>query len=54
MAPKQTSANRVIVTTVYGCTRCKQSWSGSVEECAAITTDFSDLSIMIFHRPDSE
>jgi len=32
----------------------EQSWSGSVDECAAITTDFSDLSIMIFHRPDSE
>ena len=29
----------------------EQSWSGSVSECAAITTDFSDLSIMIFHRP---
>lgn len=32
----------------------EQSWSGSVSECAAITTDFSDLSIMIFHRPISE
>ncbi len=32
----------------------EQSWSGSVNECAAITTDFSDLSIMIFHRPISE
>jgi precorrin-6y C5,15-methyltransferase (decarboxylating) CbiE subunit len=32
----------------------EQSWSGSVGECAAITTDFSDLSIMIFHRPGSE
>ena len=32
----------------------EQSWSGSASECAAITTDFSDLSIMIFHRPISE
>ena len=32
----------------------EQSWSGSISECAAITTDFSDLSIMIFYRPDSE
>ena len=32
----------------------EQSWNGSVGECANITTDFSDLSIMIFHRPDSE
>ncbi|MCH7843293.1 MAG: precorrin-6y C5,15-methyltransferase (decarboxylating) subunit CbiE [Chloroflexi bacterium] len=32
----------------------EQSWSGSVGECAAITTDFSDLTIMIFHRPTSE
>jgi precorrin-6B methylase 1 len=32
----------------------EQSWSGSVSECAAITTDFSDLSIMIFHRPASD
>jgi len=32
----------------------EQSWSGTVGECAAITTDFSDLSIMIFHRPGSK
>ena len=32
----------------------EQSWNGSINECAAITTDFSDLSIMIFHRPNSE
>ena len=32
----------------------EQSWNGSIMECAAITTDFSDLSIMIFHRPASE
>ena len=32
----------------------EQSWNGSVSECAAITTDFSDLSIMIFHRPLSD
>ena len=31
----------------------EQSWTGSISECAAITTDFSDLSIMIFHRPAS-
>ena len=31
----------------------EQSWSGTVTECAAITTEFSDLSIMVFHRPVS-
>jgi len=31
----------------------EQSWSGSISQCAAITTDFSDLTIMIFHRPAS-
>ena len=28
----------------------EQSWSGAISECAAITTDFSDLSILIFHH----
>ena len=32
----------------------EQSWSGSISECAAITTDFSDLSIMVFHRSASK
>lgn len=32
----------------------EQSWSGTVSECAAITTEFSDLSLMIFHRPPSD
>jgi len=32
----------------------EQSWSGSISECAAITTEFSDLSIMVFHRPSSD
>ena len=31
----------------------QQSWSGSITECAAITTEFSDLSIMVFHKPAS-
>ena len=31
----------------------EQSWRGSISQCAAITTDFSDLTIMIFHRPAS-
>ena len=31
----------------------EQSWRGTVTECAAITTEFSDLSIMVFHRPAS-
>ena len=31
----------------------EQSWSGSISECAAITTEFSDLSIMVFDRPAS-
>ena len=32
----------------------EQAWSGSISQCAAITSEFSDLSIMIFHRPSSE
>jgi len=32
----------------------EQSWSGTVSECAAITAEFSDLSLMIFHRPQSD
>ena len=31
----------------------EKSWSGSISECAAITTEFSDLTIMVFHRPAS-
>ena len=31
----------------------EQSWSGTITECAAITTEFSDLSIMVFYRPTS-
>lgn len=31
----------------------EQSWSGSISECAAITTEFSDLSIMVFLTPAS-
>ena len=31
----------------------EQSWTGSIIHCAAITTEFSDLTIMVFHRPDS-
>ena len=32
----------------------EQSWTGSISGCAAITDEFSDLSIMIFHRPLSD
>ncbi|MCH8297942.1 MAG: precorrin-6y C5,15-methyltransferase (decarboxylating) subunit CbiE [Chloroflexi bacterium] len=32
----------------------EQSWSGSISECADITTEFSDLSILIFHRSFSD
>ena len=32
----------------------EQSWSGSISECAAITSEFSDLTIMVFHKPVSE
>ena len=32
----------------------EQSWSGTINDCAAITTEFSDLTILIFHRPSSE
>ena len=32
----------------------EQCWTGSIAECAAITTEFSDLSIMVFRRPPSE
>jgi len=31
----------------------EQSWGGSITECAAITTEFSDLSIMVFQTPPS-
>ena len=31
----------------------EQCWSGTIAECAAITTEFSDLSIMVFHKPAS-
>ena len=31
----------------------EQSWSGSIAGCAAITAEFSDLSIMVFHTPAS-
>lgn len=29
----------------------EQEWRGTLEECAALTTDFSDLSIMLFPGP---
>ncbi|MBC8281423.1 MAG: precorrin-6y C5,15-methyltransferase (decarboxylating) subunit CbiE [Chloroflexi bacterium] len=32
----------------------EQRWSGTISECAAITTEFSDLSLMVFHQPDSD
>lgn len=32
----------------------EQAWSGNLGDCAQIETDFSDLSIMVFHRPEGE
>ena len=32
----------------------EESWSGSLADCAAITEEFSDLSIMVFLRDSSE
>ena len=32
----------------------EKSWSGSITDCAAITTEFSDLTIIVFHRPASK
>jgi len=32
----------------------EQRWDGTISECAAITAEFSDLSLMVFHKPDSE
>ena len=30
----------------------EQRWDGTISECAAITSEFSDLSLMVFHKPD--
>jgi cobalt-precorrin-7 (C5)-methyltransferase len=32
----------------------EQAWSGPLEECAASTDEYSDLSIMVFPRPNQE
>jgi cobalt-precorrin-7 (C5)-methyltransferase len=32
----------------------EQSWSGTLEECATSPNEYSDLSIMVFPRPDQE
>ncbi|MFQ6028174.1 MAG: precorrin-6y C5,15-methyltransferase (decarboxylating) subunit CbiE [Dehalococcoidia bacterium] len=32
----------------------EKQWSGTLEQCAAITEEFSDLSILVFPRPVSE
>ena len=32
----------------------EQRWNGTISECGGITTEFSDLSLMVFHKPDSE
>ena len=29
----------------------EKAWHGNLAECAALTEDFSDLSIMVFPRP---
>ncbi len=29
----------------------EQRWDGTISECAAITSAFSDLSLMVFHKP---
>ena len=32
----------------------EQSWSGTIKECSEITTEFSDLSLIVFHQPDTD
>ena len=32
----------------------EQRWNGTITECAAITTEFSDLSLMVFHQPNQD
>ena len=32
----------------------EQSWSGTIKECSEITTEFSDLALMVFHQPDTD
>ena len=32
----------------------EQAWSGTLEDCAATADEYSDLSIMVFPRPDQE
>ena len=32
----------------------EQSWSGTIKECSEITEEFSDLSLMVFHQPDTD
>ena len=32
----------------------EQRWNGTISECAAITAEFSDLSLMVFHKPNTE
>ena len=32
----------------------EKTWRGTLAECAAITEEFSDLTIMVFDRPDSQ
>jgi precorrin-6y C5,15-methyltransferase (decarboxylating) CbiE subunit len=32
----------------------EQRWSGTLDECAAVTEEFSDLTIMVFSRPSFE
>ena len=32
----------------------EQSWSGTIKECSEITTEFSDLSLMVFHQPETD
>ena len=31
----------------------EQRWDGTISECAVITSEFSDLSLMVFHKPDT-
>ena len=32
----------------------EQRWDGTISECAVITSEFSDLSLMVFHKPDTD
>ena len=44
------SANRPVTVYQRLTLEGEQAWNGTLAECAAITEEFSDLSIMVFLR----